>query len=142
LFIDCFNNTHDTFWTATFNSDTGSVYSYVTSSIKSNNTAVGLGADSNTSIGTSKYFAPIPTTNTTANNGGTNGFFDIYNYASTTLKRSFAYTMGGYSSADNVYHNGYAQGNYHTTGTAITTVTFTRNSTQTITGTLQLWGIS
>jgi hypothetical protein len=142
LFIDCFQSASDTFWTATFNNATGSVYSYVSSSVRTNGTCVGLGADSLTSIGSSKYFAPIPTTNTAANNGGTNGFFDIYNYASTTLKRSFAYTMGGYSAADNIYHNGYAQGNYHTTGTAITRVDFTRSGSQSITGTLQLWGIS
>ncbi len=97
LFIDCFQSASDVFWTATLNNDTGSVYSYVSSSVRTNGTCVGLGADSLTSIGSSKYFAPIPTTYTTANNGGTNGFFDIYNYASTTLKRSFAYTMGGYS---------------------------------------------
>lgn len=142
LFIDSFNSANDTFWTATFNNDTGSNYSYVTSSIRSNSTCVGLGADANTSIGASKYFAPIPTTNTSANNGGTNGYFDIYNYASTTLKRTFAYTMGGYSAADNIYHNGYAQGNYISTGTAITRVDFTRSASQSITGTLQLWGIA
>jgi hypothetical protein len=143
LFIDCFNNTHDTFWTATFNNDATAKYSYVSSSIKSNSmTCVGLGADSNSSIGASKYFAPIAATNTAANNGGQNGHFDIYNYASTTLKRSFEYTFAGYSSADNCYFNGHAQGNYHTTGTAITRVDFTRSASQSITGTLQLWGIS
>jgi hypothetical protein len=143
LFIDCFNSASDTFWTATFNNDTGSNYSYVSSAIKSNSmTCVGLGADANSSIGASKYFAPIPTTNTAANNGGTNGRFEIYNYASTTLKRTFAYTMGGYSAGDNCYHNGSAQGNYISTGTAITRVDFTRSGSQSITGTLQLWGIS
>jgi hypothetical protein len=142
LFIDCFNSASDTFWTATFNNDATAKYSYVAGSIRSNSTVVGLGADSNSSIGASKYFAPIPTTNTAANNGGTNGYFDIYNYASTTLKRTWGYTMGGYSAADNFYHNGYGQGNYHTTGTAITRVDFTRSGSQSITGTLQLWGIS
>jgi hypothetical protein len=143
LFIDCFNNTHDTFWTATFNNDTGSNYSYVSSAIKSNSqTCVALGADANSSIGASKFFAPIPATNTSANNGGHNGYFDIYNYASTTLKRTFGYTKAGYSSAENCYHNGSAQGNYISTGTAITRVDFTRSASQSITGTLQLWGIS
>lgn len=143
LFIDCFNSASDTFWSATFNNDTGANYSYVSSAVKSNTmTCVGLGADANSSIGASKYFAPIPTTNTAANNGGHNGYFDIYNYASTTLKRTFGYTKGGYSSADNCYHNGSAQGNYISTGTAITRVDFTRSASQSITGTLQLWGIA
>jgi hypothetical protein len=142
LFIDCFQSASDVYWTARLNNDSGTIYYYNTSSIKTNNTAVGNAQDVATSIGTSKYFAPIPTTFTAADNGGTNGYFDVYNYASTTLKRSFAYTFAGYSIADNVYANGYAQGHYHTTGTAITRIDFIRSSTQTITGTLQLWGIS
>jgi hypothetical protein len=142
LFIDCFQSASDVYWTARFNNDSGTVYYYNTSAIKSNATAVGNAQDVATSIGTSKYFAPIPTTYTQGDNGGTNGYFDVYNYASTTLKRSFAYTFAGYSTADNVYANGYAQGHYHTTGTAITRIDFIRSSTQTITGTLQLWGIS
>lgn len=142
VFIDCLQSASDVFWSVRFNNDSGSNYMFTASAITSQPATQATTSDSATSIGTNKYIAPIPTTFTSANNGTHSGYFDVYNYASTTLKRTFFYVSNGYSQADNRYQNASGLGNYHSTGTAINRIDLIRSSTQTITGTLQLWGIS
>jgi len=141
VWVDVYNSSSDKWWTTTFNNDTNTNYFQITGTIKSNSTAAGVGTDSLAQIGNSKYTAAIPTTYTAASNGALNGTFTIFNYASTTLKKSFYYTFSGYSSSDNVYHSGSSSGVYNQT-TAITRLDFTRNDTQTVSGTLQLWGLA
>ena len=64
----------------------------------------------------------------------------IDNYTSTsTLQKTGVWQNSGY---DGSYFCVTGTFNYHDTATAITRVDFVRGSTQTISGTIQLWGIA
>jgi hypothetical protein len=63
----------------------------------------------------------------------------IDNYTSTTLQRTGVWQCTGW---DGTYFCTTGVFNYHNNGTAITRVDFVRSSTQTINGTIQLWGIA
>ena len=139
VMIDLFQSLGSVYWTLTFNSASG--YSWVASTLKGTATDTTNGVGS-AAIGSSNQNAPIPATYTATNNGTCNGTINIYNYTSTSLQRSFDFNRTGYDGATANYINGFANGTYNTTGTAINRVDFTRSSTQTVTGTIQLWGVS
>jgi hypothetical protein len=64
--------------------------------------------------------------------------FTVYNYTALA-KRNFIYWATGNTSAGyQIWNNG--QGFYNETATAITRLDYLRSGSQTITGTLQLWG--
>lgn len=136
ILIDIFQSAQSVYWTMQFNSSTN--YSYVASRFK-NSTVTTANLVSGTSIGTSDQYAPIPSTYTSTNNGTCNGVINIYNYTSTTLNRSFDYNVTGY---DGNYFNNLASGTYNANGTAINRIDLTRSGTQTVTGTIQLWGVA
>jgi hypothetical protein len=133
---DVFQSAGSVYWTMQFNS--AGTYNWVTSRWKSAGAAT-TNANSASAIGSSDQNSPIPSTYTSTGNGVNNGVINIYNYASTTLQRNFDYLYSGY---DGAYFNGIGNGAMTNTGTAINRVDFTRSGSQTVTGTIQLWGVS
>lgn len=139
VMIDLYQSLGSVYWTLQFNSASG--YSWVTSNLRGTVTDT-TNAVSGTAIGATAYNAPIPATYIISKNGSCSGTINIYNYTSTSLLRAFDFNRSGYDGVGGLYMNGFANGVYDTTGTAITRLDFTRSSTQTITGTIQLWGVS
>jgi len=139
VMIDLFQSLGSVYWTLAFNSATG--YSWVATTFKGTATNT-TNTVSGTAIGSDNQNSPIPATYQSTNNGTCNGTINIYNYTSTSLQRSFDFSRTGYDGSTANYINGFASGAYNTTGTAINRVDFTRSSSQTITGTIQLWGVA
>jgi len=127
-----------------FNNDSGGNYNFKGVSF-TNTTVVSNYEASVTSIGSSYSNAPIPSSRDISApllGQHSNSTINIYNYASTTLIRTYDYLSWGYNggAAQNV--NAVIGGAYASTGTAITQIDFIRSSTQTISGTIQLYGVS
>ena len=135
VFIDCYSSS--SYWNVRFNNDSGNNYNSqaMAGSTSSGNSGVafaGVG-DQNAKLGI------IPQTVAGAANGTANGQMQIFNYKSTTLKRAGIWQSTGYDgSAYSAVAGSFC---YNSTGTAITQIDFVRGSTQTITGTIQLWGV-
>jgi hypothetical protein len=131
------------YWTVRVNGDTGSNYgwhrtSFIGATIeasRSNTLATSFGADDTNG-------AVIPRTNTSGTTYDRQGAGSIvfYDYASTTLRRNIQSSSWGDGAGNAVFNN--IDGYYVPTGTAITSITFVRSSTQTITGTFLLYGVS
>lgn len=127
-----------------FNNDSGGNYNI--KGVGFTNTTVNSVYDAGvTSIGSSYFNAPIPASRDISSPllaQHSNSTINIYNYASTTLTRTYDYLSWGYNggAAQNV--NAVIGGAYASTGTAITQIDFIRSSTQTISGTIQLYGVS
>jgi hypothetical protein len=135
VFIACRSTA--SYWNATFNNDTAGNYQTQASAAavtggNSTNSSAGVGA-------TDGRLGIIPSTYNGQNNGSCNGYMQIDNYTSTTLQRTGVWQCAGY---DGTYFCVTGAFNYNSTGTAITRVDFVRGSTQTIDGTIQLWGIA
>lgn len=127
-----------------FNNDSGGNYNI--KGVGFTNTTVNSVYDAGvTSIGSSYFNAPIPASRDISApllGQHSNSTINIYNYASTTLIRTYDYLSWGYNggAAQNV--NAVIGGAYASTGTAITQIDFIRSSTQTISGTIQLYGVA
>jgi hypothetical protein len=136
VFIAC--RSTSSYWNATFNNDTTGNYqsqasAAATTGGNSTNSSAGVGA-------TNARLGIIPATYDGQNNGSCNGYMQIDNYTSTsTLQKTGVWQCAGY---DGSYYCTTGAFNYHDTATAITRVDFVRGSTQTINGTIQLWGIA
>ena len=132
------------YWSMRFNNDSGGNYNI--KGVAFTNTTVNSVYDAGvTSIGSSYSNAPIPSSRDISSpllGQHSNSTINIYNYASTTLTRTYDYFSWGYNggAAQNV--NAVIGGAYASTGTAITQIDFIRSSTQTISGTIQLYGVS
>lgn len=137
-----FQSTSSGYWRVRVNSDTGSNYAwhYVTfegatvTAARSNTTA--------TTFGGELVSAVIPRTNTSSATYDrlSSGSLSIYDYASTTLRRNIQSFSWGDSGGNAVFNN--LDGYYVSTGTAITSIDFVRDSTETITGNFFLYGVS
>jgi len=126
------------YWQMTLNNvTTGSYYRTTcsTTSVTGGNlleNSAGVGA-------TSSKLAIIPQTFTASGNGTADGYVEVNNYSSTTVARNGNYAVTGYVAPD--YYCNIGAYNYSNNGTAITRVDFVRSGSQTVTGTIQLWGI-
>ena len=135
VFIDC--NSTSSYWNVRFNNDSGNNYNSqaTAAATVSGNSSVGFAGvgDQNARLGI------IPVTLNASSNGTANGSMQIFNYKSTTLKRAGIWQSTGYDGS--AYFANSGSFCYNSTGTAITQIDFVRGSTQTITGTIQLWGV-
>lgn len=135
VFINCFSSS--SYWNVKFNNDAGDNYNSQASagSTQSGNSGVAFAGagDQNTKLGI------IPVTFNGTGNGTANGQMEVFNYASTTLRRAGTWQSAGYDGS--TYYAVVGSFCYNATGTAITQIDFVRGSTQTITGTIQLWGV-
>jgi hypothetical protein len=131
------------YWNVRVNSDAGSSYAShrvaivgeTLSASRSNVLATAFGApDINRSV------IPRTSTSGTAYDQHGAGSIVFYDYASTTLTRNIRSSSWGDGAGNNIWSN--IDGYYLSTGTAITSITFVRSSTQTITGTFLLYGVS
>lgn len=95
----------------------------------------------NSNFGDANWNAPIPQTDISSGAGRASGFFWIYNYAGSTIKTvnygSTGQNGSNYSGCGPIFINGYFDST-----SAITRIDFIRNSTQTMTGTFLLYGVS
>jgi hypothetical protein len=133
------------YWNVRVNSDSGSNYAWQylraqTTTLSSNyqNSATEFGNADNTS-------AVIPSTTTTSTDyekqGG--GLITFYDYAATSGRRQIqSSAMSVSDAALNLRRWVNYNGMYLATGTAITSIEFVRGSTETITGTFYLYGVS
>lgn len=129
-----------------FNNDTGNNYYGALGYIRSNQSSL---ADtlSNDRVGSTYDINWNPvgmaSTGATDYNLHSNGVMAIYRYTDTT-QATWSYNSKSYTSAAN--QSGYASrdaiGIYRTSGTAIDRIDFVRTSTQTVTGTVYLYGVS
>lgn len=127
-----------------FNNDSGGNYNFKGVSF-SNTTVNSVYEASVTSIGSTNSNAPIPASRDISApllGQHSNSTINIYNYASTTLIRTYDYQSYGYSAGTATNVSSVIGGAYASTGTAITQIDFIRSSTQTISGTIQLYGVS
>jgi hypothetical protein len=131
------------YWRARVNGDTGSKYAwhYVYQDNESNGagrssglvTAFGADASAGAVI-------PRTTTSGTAYNQQGAGAITIFDYADTSLTRNLQSFSWGDATGDVLLSQ--VDGYYSSTGTAITSIDFVRGSTETITGTFFLYGVS
>jgi hypothetical protein len=133
------------YWNVRVNSDSGSNYAWqylraqtTNLSASYQNSATSFGNEDNTS-------AVIPSTTSTSTDyekhGG--GLITFYDYAATSGRRQIQSSAMSVSDAANAYRRWVNyNGMYLATGTAITSIEFVRGSTETITGTFYLYGVS
>jgi hypothetical protein len=140
IFSDIYQSSQDVFWAMRLNNDstagkyvfrggyTGSVYGGTN------------GGTSSTYFGSDFYDAPIGTTRADdyASQKGY-GVIDIFNTDSTSVTKQVQWQFNGFRPAQNQTLTNFGNGYYDST-TAISRVDFIRSSTQTITGTIELWG--
>lgn len=126
-----------------FNNDSGTNYRYWCTYYNASNTG-GVGSTSatvgQTQIGgstTYNSYCPITNTATALDNTSKTGMLIIYDYTNTN-RRYFRYEHGA-EAGDGAA--GWGQG-YYSGGSAVSQLDVIRNSTQTITGTFTLYGIS
>jgi hypothetical protein len=139
-----FQSATDQYFVVRFNSDSGNNYYGNVTGINNNSFSIS-GPSTHSSIGgTSEARAPIPTTATSNTDLAqtSNGMMWIYNADQTTSPKKVWYSSSGYSgSTFSTY--GAISANYQYEGTsAISQIDFIRSSTQTITGTIRLYGVS
>jgi hypothetical protein len=131
------------YWSIRVNSDTGSNYAFHYASLVG---ATLLGGRSNvtkTSFGnTGDTSAVIPKTSatSTAYDQHGAGSLTIFDYTQTSLRKNIQSISWGDNSGNNILASN--DGYYVPTGTAITSIDFVRSSTETITGTFYLYGVS
>jgi hypothetical protein len=131
------------FWNVRVNGDTASNYNWHHTSFSG---AVGASARPNRTTtsfgGVDNISAVIPRTSAlgTAYDQHGAGSITFYDYASTTLRRSIQSSSWGDNAGNPVWTN--VDGYYASTGTAITSITFVRETTEVITGTFFLYGVS
>ena len=132
------------FCTVRFNSDSNGVYIGQMSSVGEAGHGSGSQDVNATSIGGNGgtgYFGLFPSFDSTTNSPY-NARWTIFNYASTTLYRSWEYQNSGRGTYGGAFYVGNGSGYYNSTGTAITQIDFTRSgSSGNFNGTLQVWGL-
>lgn len=140
IFSDIYQSSQDVFWAMRLNNDstagkyvfrggyTGSVYGGTN------------GGTSSTYFGSDFYDAPIGTTRADdyASQKGY-GVIDIFNTDSASVTKQVQWQFNGFRPGQNQTLTNFGNGYYDST-TAISRVDFIRSSTQTITGTIELWG--
>ena len=131
------------YWNVRVNGDTASNYNWHHTSFS--NAAVAAARANRTSTtfgGQDNISAVIPRTaaSGTAYDQHGAGSITFYDYASTTLRRNIQSSSWGDAAGGAVWTN--VDGYYGSTGTAITSIDFVRSSTETITGTFYLYGVS
>jgi hypothetical protein len=133
------------YWNVRVNNDSGSAYAFQylraqtnALSATSQNSATQFGRADNTA-------AVIPSTTSTSTDYGKQGggLITFYDYAATSGTRQIQSSAMSVSDAANAYRRWVNyNGMYLATGTAITSIEFVRSSTETITGTFYLYGVS
>ena len=141
---DCYqNSSSDVYWFARFNNDSDSDYRIRT--IYRTSGALLYTSAYEGGIGGAYQRAVIgPTANGDDVEGNSFGRMWIYDYANTTTYKHFDYTSHSRSVGGNaVDHWVWAYGSYQDSGNAaIDRVDLIRSSTQTLTGTFKLYGVS
>ena len=142
-FFGVFMDVNSGYWNVRVNGDTASNYSWhyvrisgtVVSSARANSSTTTFG-------GTDQNSAVIPRTSDSSATYDQHGAGSIvfYDYASTTLRRNIQSSSWGDAVGSVRWVN--IDGYYTSTGTAITSIDFVRSSTETITGTFFLYGVS
>ena len=131
------------FWNVRVNGDTASNYNWHHTSFVAGAGAAARPNRTTTSFGgVDNISAVIPRTSAsgTAYDQHGAGSITFYDYASTTLRRNIQSSSWGDSAGNPVWTN--VDGYYASTGTAITSITFVRETTEVITGTFFLYGVS
>jgi hypothetical protein len=130
-------------WYLRVNSDSGSAYFMRASFIQGAGVLAEAAAGAKTSFGYNGDTAVVLRTGTGSTDYDRHGQgnFVIYDYADTAKVRTVEWnSFGEAGTASQTYIA--ARGVYSTTGTAVTDIELIRSSTQTITGTFYLYGVS
>jgi hypothetical protein len=144
IWRDVFQSVNNAFFYVRFNNDSGSFYTYQGFSL--NNVTVGINwrETNGTGFGVSETRgAVIPQTTTSDSDLAqtAKGSMNIYRYTDTG-NRLVEYSGTGYNSTNVTTYNS-VKGIYSpTSGSAVSQIDFIRSSTQTITGTFYLYGVS
>ncbi len=126
------------YWSLRFNSDTGT--NYLFTGLDTQNGTLGSFISYNTLIGNSNSTAPIGITGTSdVANTNNYGQMLIYNYADTTVRKNVEYRAVGPSTGTSRFP--YLVNAMWNSTSAITSLNFVRDSTQTITGKFYLYGV-
>jgi hypothetical protein len=149
LWEECFQDSFlNYFWNIRFNADTGSDYRfsgiYYNDAASPQNTNF-INSAGSTSFGGNYKYAPIcPTGSSDAEASNSYGRMWIYDYANTTTPKLCEWSSSSQSAGgDNVNHYTDIQGVYRDSSElAITQIDFVRSHTQTLTGTIKLYGVS
>ena len=141
--LGVFMDVNTGYWNVRVNGDTASNYNWhfvrfvgiTADAARANRTTTTFGGTDNNS-------AVIPRTSDSSiaydQHGA--GSITFYDYASTTLRRNIQSSSWGDAAGGAVWTN--VDGYYASTGTAITSITFVRETTEAITGTFFLYGVS
>lgn len=139
-----FQSVTDQYFSIRLNNDSTGNYHSVGTNLVAGSVG-GFSQSAATSFGNSTTIAPIPATATSAGtlNRTANGFMHIYNADQTTGAKRIVYSSYGYSaSAFNDFQGAILANGIYAGTSAISQIDFIRSSTQTITGTIRLYGVS
>jgi hypothetical protein len=144
--VDVFQSAGSVGWDLRFNSDSGSNYGYTAISVPTGATAIGRRAEGVTTAGKSSSEAWIVCpSNTIANSfENANGTFILYRYTDLAPRQFEWHARGSQinQGASSRMRTVVGSGVYKSSGSAVTDIEFIRQSTQTITGTFYLYGVS
>ena len=142
--LGVFMDVNNGYWNVRVNGDTGSNYNWHFQRFLGSAASEAARANTTTTTfgGTDNNSAVIPRTaaSGTAYDQHGAGSITFYDYASTTLRRNIQSSSWGDGAGNALWVN--IDGYYASTGTAITSIDFVRSSTETITGTFFLYGVS
>ncbi len=140
IFSNIYQSSQDVFWAMRLNNNS-TAGAYLFRGAWTGSTYGGTyGGTSATYFGSTYEDAPIGTTRADdfpAQKGY--GVIDIFNTDSTSVAKQVQWQFNGYRPAQVQTLTGFGNGYYDST-TAISRIDFIRSSTQTITGTIELWG--
>jgi hypothetical protein len=142
--FNAYGSDTDSYWNVRVNGDSGSVYASKYVSTNGTTLSAGRSGVYDTVFGNSASASGAIITRLTA----TSNFYDrfgsgqmiIFDYANTSSRRNMQ--CHSYGDAGGAVFTNVVDGLYTATGTAITQIDFVRSSTQTITGTFYLYGVS
>jgi hypothetical protein len=141
LYCGVFQSVTNGYWSVRLNSDTA-VGKHEWNSLCWNGSAADGRSNETTGFGDTGNHAPIGFTANTSQPHNAIGEFWVYNYTITTTPKHVKWIASGSATGGTSQHSNTATGRYITTGTAVTQLDFIRSSTQTITGTFYLYGVS
>jgi hypothetical protein len=141
LYFDVFQSVSNGYWSVRLNNDSTAGRHEYNSFYWTGSSATGASSET-ASFGNNGNVAPVGFTATSAAEHNAMGEFWIYNYTNTSTNRLVRWISSGKSTGGTSQHSTVATGRYTTTGSEITQIDFIRSSTQTITGTFYLYGVS
>jgi hypothetical protein len=141
LYCGVFQSVTNGYWSVRFNND-ATAGRYEWNSLAWTG-AVAEGRSNETAgFGDTGNHAPVGFTANVSQAHNAIGEFWAYNYTITTAPTHVRWIASGSSTGGTSQHSNTATGRYNTTGSAITRLDFIRSSTQNITGTFYLYGVS